>query len=90
MRWVATSWDSKVSRESLVPDRSYLKGGGGSADSIPEFLDLEKDISERRMVCEYFDLARTVEENVILYACYSSVHSIPRSRLKIKPPGSLS
>jgi len=33
----------------------------GAADSIPKFLDLEKDVSERGVMREDLDLARAIE-----------------------------
>jgi hypothetical protein len=37
-----------------------------TADSIPQLLNVEEDVAEGVMVCEEFDLARTVKENVVL------------------------
>lgn len=40
--------------------------GDGRADSVPKFLQAEEDISQRRMVREEFDLARAIEEYIII------------------------
>jgi hypothetical protein len=44
----------------------------GRADSVPELLKTEEDISERAMMREKLDLAWAVEDNIIIYKAISA------------------
>ena len=37
-----------------------------NADSVPKLFETEKDVAERRVVREEFNLAWTVEEDVVI------------------------
>lgn len=46
------------------------------ADSVPKLLDSKEDIPQRRVVGKDLDLARTIEEHIILYQTRQNLVSI--------------
>ena len=63
VRWRATSCRERcISRALTVEDDRRV-----GADSVPELLYPEKDVSEGRMVCKQLNLPGTIEQNVVLY-----------------------
>jgi hypothetical protein len=45
-----------MARKAMKDEKAWVQ-----ADSIPKFLNLEKDVSQGGVVCEDLDLARAIE-----------------------------
>ena len=54
-------------RDKFKKEIIIVRGISGRVkDSVPEFLETVKDVTQGRMMCEDLHLTRTVKEHVIL------------------------